>query len=153
MVISLNEVADQTIWMEAAVLIAVAFGVTILVYGAVALLVKMDDVGLKLASTGTNAKQAFGRGLVTAMPKVLNVISFIGMFAMLWVGGHILLVGLDELGLHAPYGFVHNMAHHVEHLGGAVMWLVETFFSLIFGIIIGAIVVVIMHLIPIKKKH
>lgn len=153
MVISLNEVADQPLWMEAAVLIAVAFGVTALVYGAVALLVKMDDIGLKLAADGSEAKKSFGRSLVTAMPKVLNVISFIGMFAMLWVGGHILLVGLDELGLHAPYSFVHGMAHHVEHLGGFVVWLVETFFSLIFGIIVGGIVVAIMHLIPRKNKH
>ncbi|MCQ9351940.1 DUF808 domain-containing protein [Corynebacterium sp. 153RC1] len=152
MAISLNEVADQTIWMEAAVLITVAIAVTVGVYGAVALLVKMDDMGLALTKKESGAAQRFGRGLVSAMPKVLKVIAFIGMFAMLWVGGHILLVGLDELGWHAPYGFVHSMTDKVEHLGGFVMWLVDTFFSLIFGLIVGAIVVAIMHFIP-HKKH
>ncbi|AKK05494.1 hypothetical protein CMUST_05790 [Corynebacterium mustelae] len=152
MVISLNEVADQSIWMEAAVLIAVALGVTLLVYGAVGLLVKMDDVGLKLAATGSTASQKFGRGLVTAMPKVLSVISFIGMFAMLWVGGHILLVGTNELGFEPLYHFVHSISHSVEHLGGFVVWLIDTFFSLIFGLIVGGIIVAILHLIPRKKK-
>lgn len=152
MVISLNEVADQSIWMEAAVLIAVALGVTLLVYGAVGLLVKMDDVGLKLAATGSTASQKFGRGLVTAMPKVLSVISFIGMFAMLWVGGHILLAGTNELGFEPLYHFVHSISHSVEHLGGFVVWLIDTFFSLIFGLIVGGIIVAILHLIPRKKK-
>lgn len=152
MAISLNEVADQSIWMEAAVLIVVALAVTFGVYGAVALLVKMDDIGLRLAGRESSASQAFGRGLVNAMPKVLNAIAFIGMFAMLWVGGHILIVGLDELGWHAPYEFVHNMVHHVEHLGGFVSWTTETFFSLLFGLVVGAIVVGIMHLVR-GKKH
>ena len=63
---------------------------------------------------------------------------------MLWVGGHILLVGLDELGLHWPYHTVHNVVELVEHLGGAVTWLVETGFSLVFGLLIGAIIVAVI---------
>lgn len=151
MAISLNEVADQPLWMEASVLLLVALGVTFGVYGTVALLVKMDDIGLRLAGRESSVAQTFGRGLVNAMPKVLNAIAFIGMFAMLWVGGHILLVGFDELGWHAPYEFVHTMVHHVEHLGGFVSWSTETFFSLLFGLIVGGIVVAIMHLLPTKK--
>ena len=151
MVISLNEVATKSFWMQLVVLIVVAFVVTAMVYGAVAVLVKMDDVGLKL-SAGDNAfRKRLGHGLVTAMPKVLHTISIIGMFAMLWVGGHILLVGANELGWHAPYELVHGWAHHVAHLGGFVEWLVETLCSLVIGLAVGAIVVVVLHFIPRRK--
>jgi hypothetical protein len=111
----------------------------------------MDDVGLKL-SAGDNAfRKKLGHGLVAAMPKVLHTISIIGMFAMLWVGGHILLVGANELGWHAPYELVHGWAHHVAHLGGFVEWLVETLCSLVIGLAVGAIIVVVMHFIPRRK--
>ena len=137
--------------MQLVVLIVVAFVVTAMVYGAVAVLVKMDDVGLKL-SAGENAfRKRLGYGLVTAMPKVLHTISIIGMFAMLWVGGHILLVGANELGWHAPYELVHGWAHHVAHLGGFVEWLVETLCSLVIGLAVGAIIVVVLHFTPRRK--
>lgn len=151
MVISLNEVADETLSMQAAILLAVALAVTIGVYGAVGLLVKMDDLGLNLLEKSSQSAQRIGKALVVGMPKLLNVISFIGMFAMLWVGGHIVLVGANELGLHAPYHWVHEITHKVEHLGGFVTWCTETFFSLIAGLIIGGIIVAVMHVIP--RKH
>lgn len=153
MVISLNEVSTQDFWMQLGVLLTVAVVVTVAVYGTVALLVKMDDIGLKLSAGDNPVWKKIGHGLVTAMPKVLNTISIIGMFAMLWVGGHILLVGAHELGLHAPYEFVHGLARHVEPWGGFAQWVVETFCSLIIGLVLGAIVVVIMHMLPGKKHH
>ncbi|CAB0641954.1 hypothetical protein FRC0493_00932 [Corynebacterium diphtheriae] len=153
MVISLNEVADQTIWMEAAVLVAVGIFITAVVYGAVALLVKLDDVGLFYQRKDSGTARAFGAGLVKAMPVVLNAISFIGMLAMLWVGGHIVIGGLDSLKLwHAPHDVIHHLAHSVEHLGGAVAWTTETVGSLIFGLILGFIVVAFIAPFH-KKKH
>lgn len=153
MVISLNEVADQTIWMEAAVLVAVGIFITAVVYGAVALLVKLDDVGLFYQRKDSGTARAFGAGLVKAMPVVLNAISFIGMLAMLWVGGHIVIGGLDSLKLwHAPHDVIHHLAHFVEHLGGAVAWTTETVGSLIFGLILGFIVVAFIAPFH-KKKH
>lgn len=153
MVISLNEVADQTIWMEAAVLIAVGIFITAVVYGAVALLVKLDDVGIFYQHKDSGAARAFGAGLVKAMPVVLNAISFIGMLAMLWVGGHIVIGGLDSLNLwHTPHDVIHHLVHNVEHLGGAVAWTTETVGSLIFGLILGFIVVTVI--VPFhRKKH
>lgn len=136
MVISLNEIADQPMLFRAAVLVVVAIGITALVYGAVALLVKMDDVGLHMVENGKG--EAFGRGLVAAMPKVLTAISVIGTFAMLWVGGHIIVVGLEEFGLTWPYEFIHGL--EVAAGGGFLGWLVNTFFSLIVGLIWGVIV-------------
>ncbi len=153
MVISLNEIAAQSFWMRLAVLVIVAIVVTLGVYGAVGLLVKMDDAGLRLAQKPQEGAQRLGRGLVTAMPKVLAVIGVVGTFAMLWVGGHILLVGFADLGWHWPYDQVHHIEELVAGAGGAVQWLVNTFFSMIMGLIVGFLIVGILHLLPIKKHH
>ncbi|MGP6173571.1 DUF808 domain-containing protein [Corynebacterium sp. A21] len=140
MVISLNEVATQTFWMQLSVLLIVAIGVTVLVYGAVGLLVKMDDLGLRMIEkdpTGGGAK--FGRGLVVAMPKVLTVIAIIGTFAMLWVGGHIMIVGLEEFGAIWFYEIAHGA--EVALGGGALGWVGNTLVSLIFGFLWGTVIV------------
>lgn len=148
MVISLNEVADQGFWSRLAILAVVALVMTVLVYGAVGFIVKMDDVGLRLAEGPGKATPAFGRGLVKAMPKVLGVLTIVGTAAMLWVGGHILLVGTDDLGLHFLYDFVHHIeeaAHDAAGAaGGVVGWLVNTFASAVLGLIVGAILVAIV---------
>ncbi|MFI5843948.1 DUF808 domain-containing protein [Catenuloplanes sp. NPDC051500] len=150
MVISLNEVAEQSFWSRLAILCVVALVMTIAVYGAVGIIVKMDDVGLRLSEQSASGVVAFGRGLVKAMPIVLTALTVIGTAAMLWVGGHILLVGTDELGWHALYGFVHHVevaAHDATGpLGGLVGWLVNTIFSAILGLIVGALLVVIITL-------
>ncbi|HET7350018.1 MAG TPA: DUF808 domain-containing protein [Marmoricola sp.] len=152
MVISLNEVADEPFLARAVILVIVAVAITVLVYGVVALIVKMDDAGLSLAERYTGAVQSIGRGLVSAMPRLLSVISVVGTVAMLWVGGHILLVGVDELGWHAPYDLVHHLeeaAHDAWHAGGAVLgWLVNTACSALAGLLVGAVVVAVMHVLP-----
>ncbi|WP_052209494.1 DUF808 domain-containing protein [Kocuria sp. ZOR0020] len=149
MVISLNEVASEPIFNRAIILVVVAIGITILVYGVVAALIRMDDIGLKLASRKSAGAQKFGEFLVAAMPKVLQVISVVGTVAMLWVGGHIILVGLHELGWHPIYNFVHHAAeaaaHAVPVLAGAVAWIVNTFFSAVLGLVWGAAVVLVLE--------
>ncbi|MGJ4051048.1 DUF808 domain-containing protein [Corynebacterium macclintockiae] len=146
MVISLNEVAHEPLLTRALVLIVVGLLITFAVYGLVGVLIKIDDIGLALADKqgASEGTKKFGLFLVKGMPKLLTVIGIIGTLAMLWVGGHILLVGLDELGLHWPYHTVHHVVELVEHLGGAVTWLVETGFSLVFGLLIGAIIVAVI---------
>lgn len=146
MVISLNEVADETLVRRAVILIIVALAITALVYGVVGLLVKMDDIGLAMAKNNDGAGGKLGMGLVKAMPVVLTVIGIVGTFAMLWVGGHIILVGVDELGWHAPYEFVHHLEIMVP--AGFLAWLVNTICSLILGAIWGAILVAVMHFLP-----
>jgi predicted DNA repair protein MutK len=129
------------------ILVIVAVAMTVLVYGAVGLIVKMDDIGLRLAERPGKRIARFGRGVVEAMPRVLTVLTVVGTAAMLWVGGHILLVGGDELGLH-----VYEFVHHVEEaahdatgaLGGLVGWLVNTVASAIVGLIVGAVIVAVM---------
>jgi predicted DNA repair protein MutK len=148
MVISLNEVADEPFLSRLVILVIVAIAMTVLVYGVVGLIVKMDDVGLRLAQRPARGAARFGRGLVKAMPRVLTVLTVVGTAAMLWVGGHILLVGADELGLHVLYEAVHHLeeaAHDATGaLGGLVGWLVNTVASALIGLIVGAVVVAVM---------
>ena len=150
MVISLNEVAGEPFLSRALILVVVAFAITAVVYGAVALIVKMDDVGLRLAQERDGGAAAFGRALVRAMPVVLSVLATVGIAAMLWVGGHILLVGLDELGLSFLYDAVHHLEEDVEHalgaLGGMGAWLTNTAASAVLGLAVGALVVAALSL-------
>jgi len=152
MVIALNEVADESFVPRAIILAIVAVGITALVYGVVAAIVKMDDVGLLLTERKSRAAQRLGRGLVKAMPRLLSIISVVGIAAMLWVGGHILLVGTDDLGWHALYDFVHHLEEEVHHavdtFGGVLGWLVNTAASAVIGLVVGAVVVAVMHVLP-----
>ena len=156
MVIALNEVGAEPVWEQAVILAVVAVFITAVVYGAVGLIVKMDDIGLALAQRRSSGVAAFGRGLVKAMPVVLSTLSTVGVVAMLWVGGHILLVGSDELGWHGPYGLVHHAEEAVAAatgaLGGVLGWLVNTAFSAVVGLVVGALAVVVMHLVPRRHK-
>ena len=157
MVISLNEVSGEALLARAAILVLVAFAITAGVYGAVGLIVKMDDAGLKMAQSEQDSTASFGRGLVRAMPIVLSVLSKVGIAAMLWVGGHILLVGMDDLGLHAPYDVVHDAEEGVHDalgaVGGVAAWLTNTAASAVLGLVVGAIVVAVLHLRGSKKSH
>ncbi|KAA1426994.1 DUF808 domain-containing protein [Nocardioides antri] len=155
MVIALDEVADEGFWARLAILVVVAFTITIAVYGVVALIVKMDDAGLLLTQRRSAFSQRLGHGLVAAMPKLLAFISVVGTIAMLWVGGHILLVNLAEVGWwHAPYDWVHHLEEDVHHavdvsvLGPTLAWMVNTFFSALAGLLVGAVVVLVLQLLP-----
>jgi uncharacterized protein len=148
MVIALDEVADSPFVTRTIILAVVALGITALVYGVVGLIVKMDDVGLSLAQRSAAGVASFGRGLVRAMPKVLAVLSVVGTAAMLWVGGHIILLGTDELGFHPLYDAVHT-AEEAAHdatgaLGGVLGWLTETALSAVLGLLVGALVLAVV---------
>ena len=155
MVIALNEVADQSFVPRLIILLVVAVVITVVVYGVVAGIVKMDDAGLSLTQRSSSFAQKIGRGLVAGMPKLLAALSVIGTVAMLWVGGHILLVGADELGWHAPYSVVHHgeeYVHDVAGIGAVLAWLVNTAASAVIGLVVGAIVVAVVHVLPFGKK-
>ncbi len=146
MVISLNEVADEALVPRAVILVVVALAITVLVYGFVALIVKMDDVGLRLAERPGSAK--LGLGLVRAMPRLLTALTVVGTAAMLWVGGHILLVGMHELGVDALYDAVHHAEDAAKDaagaVGGVVGWLVNTLASAVLGLAVGALLVLVL---------
>jgi len=154
MVISLKEVIDEPLVTRGIILAIVAVLITVVVYGAVALIVKMDDVGLRMAQSDSESSQRTGRSLVAAMPKVLKTLSVVGTAAMLWVGGHILLVGAEELGWHFPYDAVHDAEYAVADLplGGLVGWSVNTLISAVVGFFWGLIVVGAAASLP-KERH
>ncbi|KQM96960.1 DUF808 domain-containing protein [Sphingomonas sp. Leaf25] len=155
MAIALAELPDMGIGMQAVVLAAVGIAITAGVYGAVALIVKMDDIGLALAKRSSAVAQAVGRGLVKAMPVLLKALALIGTAAMLWVGGQIIVHGMEEFGLVTLPHLIHDTAHHAAQalpaIGGVVAWIVNAALSAVVGIIVGGIVVGALHLIP--RKH
>ena len=157
MIISLASVEDEPFVTRLLVLIAVAFLITALVYGVVALIVKMDDLGLALAKRNSTVSQKVGRGLVSAMPKLMSILTVVGIAAMLWVGGHILLINVGEAGFHWPTDQLHHLEHWGEELvhgwfGGVLSWVLGTAASAVIGLIVGAIIVAIMHVVPKRKK-
>ena len=139
MVIALAEIAEQPIAYRAAILAVVAVLITALVYGIVACLVKIDDLGLHMASKESSATRKTGRGLVKAMPRILSAITVIGVAAMLWVGGHLLVSGSDKLGWSAPHDVVHSLSSAVPR--GFLSWTVETSCSLAAGFVFGSLIV------------
>ncbi len=134
----------QGFWMQTGALIAVAFLITALVYGGVAVIVKMDDIGLHLARKG-GAVAALGRGLVRVMPHFMTLLSTVGTAAMVWVGGSIIIHGLHELGLHQPYEGIHDLAeaaaHAVPAAAGLVAWGVTALLDGMVGLALGFLLI------------
>ncbi|MBD3729168.1 MAG: DUF808 domain-containing protein [Sphingomonadales bacterium] len=149
MAIALSQVADESLFVRAGVLAVVGVLLTFVVYGAVGLIVKLDDIGLHLANRKLAATRKLGCAMVKAMPIVLVVLSFVGTLAMLWVGGGIILHGLEELGLHAPAELAHGLQESVAAatgpLGGVLGWLTYAVASAIVGLVLGAVLAMLIH--------
>ena len=145
MAIALSDVksrADTSIWLEAGTLAFVAVAITIAVYGVVGLIVKMDDIGLHMAGKENGVSQAIGRFLVQGMPKLLTALSTVGTAAMLWVGGQIVVHGFG--------------VHPAEFLGlyeGALAWVADAAMSGVAGLAIGAVIVLVHHMVAKRKAH
>jgi len=135
---------DFGIWMTLGALVVIGLGMTILVYGAVALLVKIDDIGLGMMKSAARGIRRTGARIVAAMPTVFRVISIVGTVAMLWVGGHLVIANLYETFWHLPYDLLHVVTHAVEGAGPAIVWLADTAVSAVFGVVLGLIIVVIV---------
>ncbi len=150
MAIALAAVASEPLLNRGLILALVAVVITIAVYGTVALIVKMDDIGLHLVEKRQTAvEQKLGRGLLLAMPKLLAMLSTVGTVAMLWVGGQIVIHGLHELGLHGPSDLVHAAQHAIEQatgaLGGVLGWLGNAALSGVAGLALGAVIAFVLH--------
>lgn len=153
MAIALATIESDSVVMRGIVLAVVAIAITVLVYGVVALLVKADDVGLRLSQTGqTSAVRALGRGLVHAMPRLLAVLAVVGTGAMLWVGGSIIVHGLEELGAAGLAHWIHDAAVaaaallpvSLNALHGLAEWFVTASLDGVFGLVIGLVVVALL---------
>ena len=157
MVIALSDVATKPIWEQAIVLALVGIVITIGVYGVVALIVKMDDIGLHLAQRSSAVVQAIGCGLVKGMPIVMSALSVIGTAAMVWVGGQIIVHGIEEFGFTTLPHWIHDTAeaasHAVPFAKGAVNWVMNAFFSGIVGLILGGAIALGLHAVKNPKAH
>ncbi|BCA63739.1 ABC transporter [Sphingomonas sp. HMP9] len=157
MVIALSDVATKPIWEQAIVLALVGIVITIGVYGVVALIVKMDDIGLHLAQRSSAPVQAIGRGLVKGMPLVMSALSVIGTAAMVWVGGQIIVHGVETFGFTTLPHWIHDTAEHaaaaVPFAKGAVNWAVNAFFSGVVGLILGGAIALGLHAVKKPEAH
>jgi predicted DNA repair protein MutK len=155
MAIALADVADKPLLTQAIVLAVVGILVTIGVYGVVALIVKMDDIGLHLAARDNRAVVLVGRGLVKAMPYLLSALAGIGTAAMIWVGGGILIHGLDHFDLSMIPDALHHTAGAAANAApagqGAVEWIVTAIGSGICGLTVGSLIVGLTHAIPRRR--
>jgi predicted DNA repair protein MutK len=148
--IALNELGDLTLAEQAGALVMVSIAITVAVYGVVGLIVKLDDIGLHLAERRSRTWQSFGRGLVHVVPSLLSSLATIGTAAMLWVGGGILLHGMEELGAPAIPQFFHDIANHVGEavgggLGATLEWIANAIGAAIAGGVIGLVIALIVR--------
>jgi predicted DNA repair protein MutK len=149
MALTLAEVASSNVYTQAAVLAVVGILITVAVYGVVAVIVKADDIGLHLAKSGPGIVHSLGRGLVKGVPVFLTMLATVGTAAMLWVGGSIVIHGLDAFGVHEPEHVIEGAAHAVQRMlpaGEAIAgWLVRATCQGIVGVLLGALIVVVFE--------
>ena len=150
MAIALAQLDNLTLATTAAALVAVAFAITAGVYGVVGLIVKLDDIGLHLAERKNAATRAFGNALVHVVPKLLGSISVIGTAAMLWVGGGILVHGLEEMHIleavpHAIQGLAQGAGAYAGVLSGVVEWMTNALGAAVVGLVIGGVIVAVVR--------
>ena len=147
MAITLAALPEGSIWTKAAVLAVVAIGITVAVYGGVALIVKADDAGVAMAANTSRSAagsliRGVGRALVKGMPGFLTLLGIVGTAAMIWVGGGILVHGLEGYGLPAIGHAIHAAAEAavgaIGPLAGFVEWLVTAAGSGLVGLVVGA---------------
>jgi predicted DNA repair protein MutK len=143
MTITLAAIEVTDFWTRAAILAVAGVGITVVVYGAVALIVKADDFGVWTARNArTGLGRGFGRGLVRFMPVFMHVLSIVGTAAMTWVGGSIVVHGLHEFGLAWPEQVVETAAHWAEHalpqIAGVAGWFATALVDFVFGLALGA---------------
>ncbi|MCA0855989.1 DUF808 domain-containing protein [Phaeobacter italicus] len=147
MTIALAAIEAPNVWMQAATLAVVGIGVTVAVYGSVALIVKMDDVGLYLTNNAlTPVGRGIGRGLVKFMPVLMWILSVVGTAAMLWVGGSIIIHGLEVLGFGWLGHHIHDWAYAVGHAvpaawEGFAEWAAKATMDGVFGLAYGLLLI------------
>jgi predicted DNA repair protein MutK len=144
MAITLSTVSSASVGLQLAVLVSVGLLMTVLVYGTVAIIVKADDVGAALARSPRGVVRAVGRGLVQGMPGFLKLLSMVGLVAMLWVGGGIVVHGLHELGVHGPEAWITGVGAGAGRALPAVNGFVSTALSAVVGLALGVVLGVLV---------
>lgn len=142
MTIALAALETDNIWFTGAAMAVIAVGITIMVYGSVAIIVKADDVGLHMASNGRlGTTQKIGELIVRGMPGFLKGLTIVGTAAMLWVGGSIIVHGLAEMGWHGPEDWIDGIATSVGGENGLIIWTVKAVIDGILGVFVGMLII------------
>ncbi|MBL0419893.1 DUF808 domain-containing protein [Ramlibacter sp. AW1] len=143
-VISLGTLAQASFAQRVAVLVGISLLMTVGVYGLVAGIVKLDDLGLHLSRRASAGAQALGRGILRAAPWLMKTLSVVGTAAMFLVGGSILLHGVAPLA-HWVEGLLHPLGGAAEMLLGL---LADALVGLVSGAIILGLVLLARRLVP-----
>lgn len=151
MTLSLASIELTSLLSQALVLALVGVVITAGVYGAVALIVKADDIGLAMARGATGLRRRFGCWLVRSVPVFLDALAVLGTAAMLWVGGNILVHGLASWGLGAPEHLIEGVGEHAASIFGlfpeAVRWLSTALVDMVIGTLVGGLLVLLLRLV------
>lgn len=144
-VISLGTVATASLLTQLSVLSVIAIVMTVGVYGFVAMIVKIDDVGLYLTQKESNTKQVVGRGLLAFAPILMKMLTVVGTIAMFLVGG-----GIINHAIPLFHHLTEDTVEHIQHIpniGNIIGALTPTLINFVIGIIAGFIVLFIVGII------
>ena len=141
-VIALSTMTQAPFMTKAVALSTIAILITVGIYGLVAGIVKIDDLGLYLIKQNSGSKQKIGHLLLTSAPKLMKCLSIAGTFAMFLVGGGILVHGIQ---------FLHDEVEHIADLTGVFSGLTVNAINGMIGLLVGLSIVAVMTLIG--KKH
>jgi uncharacterized protein len=133
-VISLGAVATAAFATQAAVVVSIAILMTVGVYGFVALIVKLDDIGEHLIKKNSSSAKIIGKALLISAPKLMKLLSILGTVAMFLVGGEIVTHGIEP---------VHHALEHWAAFAGSFDWLISTLLKMSAGIMVGAVVLLV----------
>jgi len=140
-VIALSTMQAPPFAKQALVLSIVALGITLAVYGLVAVIVKIDDLGLYLLKSSTSALLGIGRFLLWLAPALMKALTIVGTLAMFLVGGGILSHGIDH------YLELAITLSHLHLFNSAIAdGLVQALVNGLVGAAAGAIIVCLLHL-------
>lgn len=149
MAITLAALEVDLWWERGLALALVAIIVTAAVYGTVAVIVKLDDIGLHLTRQDAAWKRSLGTGLLAFVPRLLTFLAVVGTVAMLWVGGGIIVHGTHEVGFHGLYDLIHGAEGAVivaaGVLGGVAGWLTYAALSAVVALVLGTIIAFALH--------
>jgi len=155
MAIALATVADRPFAIQAGALVVVSLLITLGVCRVVGLIVKMDDIGVHLAKRQSSLANSFGRGLVKSMPYLLSTLGIVGTAAMLWVGGGIIVHGLEHFHIDTLPHLIEQVADRARQapaIGAIAGWFTFAALSAVVGLVIGGVIVAIVHVVT-KGKH
>lgn len=152
MLIALSSVHEDNWIKKLLMLFVIAVVMTLIVYGAVGLLVKLDDIGLHMANRKISGVRLFGVGIIKTMPWIFKTLTVVGTLAMLWVGGHLVWKSLGDIGVAFFADSLHMVEDFFHSYPAMVAWFGDTAASIVFGLTLGVVFFYAIHHIAVILK-